>query len=504
MELLKVEGITKSFGPVKALKGVSLAVQPGQVHAVIGENGAGKSTLMKILSGAEKPDSGRIIFQGKAYQPHSPAEGRLAGIAMIYQELTLAPHLNAEENILLGIERSSGLFVKNESKRIREALQRLGLGDLDLRKPVGQFSIAVQQLIEIARALVLEARLVILDEPTSSLTAADTEALFAVIRQLRSEGISIIYISHFLEEVKQISDSYTIIRDGETVGHGDMATASINHIIELMVGRPLEDIYPHATHSQGEPLLHVKGLKGKGLPRSASFTLHRGEIMGLAGLVGAGRTELIRCLFGLDGLSDGSITIKEGKTVATAGYGPARALRAGMDLLSENRKEEGLALNLPIYQNMTLSALRRISRGGFINLKKEKQLTDEWRATIRVKCRDVEQPVGALSGGNQQKVCLARMLNYNNDILFLDEPTRGIDVGSKAEIYRMIHDLAAQGKAIVVISSYLPELLGICDSLAVMYRGELSPKLPIGDWTEQRIMHFATSGQMQEPAMPVA
>ncbi|MDO1447677.1 sugar ABC transporter ATP-binding protein [Rhodocytophaga aerolata] len=493
--LLKLTNIIKTFGPVKALGGVQLEVAQGEIHALIGENGAGKSTLMKILSGAEKPDSGEIMFDGKPYHPQNPAEGRLSGIAMIYQELNLAPHLTIEENITLGIEKSKLGFAKSQKTLVQEALRILGQPDLDPSTPVNTLSIAKQQLVEIARALVLDTKLVILDEPTSSLTAADTQALFEVIARLKAKGIAVIYISHFLEEVQQICDRFTVLRDGQTVGTGSMAGTSIQQLIEQMVGRSLEDMYPHIPHTLGEPVLEVQALQGKSaLPRSASFTLHRGEILGISGLVGAGRTEMIRCLFGLDKVANGKVTIMGRKDLQAHYLRPEKALDSGLDLLSENRKEEGLAVNLPIFTNITLSALKRVSRFGWLNLAQEKQQADEWCTKMNVKCRDSRQEVGALSGGNQQKVSIARLLNHNSDIFFMDEPTRGIDVGSKAEIYRLIQTLASQGKSIVMISSYLPELLGICDTLAVMHRGELSAVKPISTWTDHDIMLYATSG----------
>lgn len=495
--LLTLEHITKSFGPVKALKGVNLEVARGEIHALIGENGAGKSTLMKILSGAERPDAGTITFNGKPYAPQSPAEGRLSGIAMIYQELTLAPHLSVEENVTLGLERSRFGFNVSQKQKVKEALALLGQENLSPSARVSDLSIARQQLVEIARALVLDAEVVIMDEPTSSLTAADTRALFEVIGRLKAKGIAVIYISHFLEEVQAICDRYTVLRDGETVGKGTMAEATVAHLIAQMVGRSLDDMYPRIPHAIGEPVLEVSELSGTALPRQTSFTLHRGEILGISGLVGAGRTETIRCLFGLDQVKHGRVKVT-GKPHLQAEYlTPRTALDYGLDLLSENRKEEGLAVNLPIYTNITLSALRRLSKGGWVNLTAERGHADRWRRDLNIKCHDVGQAASALSGGNQQKIAIARLLHQDGDVFFLDEPTRGIDVGSKAEIYRLIGQLAAQGKAIVVISSYLPELLGICDTLAVMYRGQLSPVKPIREWTDHSIMRFATSGVVE-------
>lgn len=497
--LLSLNNVHKTFGPVKALQGVSLQVEPGEVHAVIGENGAGKSTLMKVLSGAHQPDKGsEILLNGQSYQPASPAEGRAAGIAMIYQELTLALHLTVEENVTLGLEQARFGFITSQKAKVQEALEWLGQKQIDPQAKVSTLSIGKQQLVEIARALLCDARIVIMDEPTSSLSAADAQALFKVIRRLRDKGITVIYISHFLEEVQEISDRFTVLRDGATVATGSMADATISQIIEYMVGRPPGELYPHVPHPIGATVLEVSSLEGAKLPRKASFQLRRGEILGVAGLVGAGRSETIRSLFGLDKVENGKVSIKGKPEIHATYLSPSRALAMSMDLLSENRKEEGLALNLPIFANLTLSALRNYSRSGFLNLHRELTAAKEWMVKLSVKADDPARQIGTLSGGNQQKVCIARLLHHNSDILFLDEPTRGIDVGSKAEIYRIIHALAAQGKSIVMISSYIPELMGVCDSLAVMYRGEMSPVKAVKEWTEHDIMLYATSGTMGE------
>jgi ribose transport system ATP-binding protein len=348
--------------------------------------------------------------------------------------------------------------------------------------------------VEIARALVTDARVVIMDEPTSSLTAADAQALFRVIRRLREKGISIIYISHFLEEIQELCDRYTVLRDGQTVATGEVAGTSIRELIEHMIGRSVEELYPSLPHPIGEPVLEVQGLTGAPYPAGVSFQLRKGEIMGISGLVGAGRSETIRSLFGLDVVRDGKVKIKGRPELAATYLTPNRALRQHLDLLSENRKEEGLALNLSIAANITLSALHKHTKNGFINLRAEHDTAKSWSEKLRVKSRDPEQPISGLSGGNQQKACIARLLHHDSDILFLDEPTRGIDVGSKAEIYRLIQELAQQGKALVVVSSYLPELLGVCDTLAVMYRGRMSAVRPVKEWTEHEIMVFATMG----------
>ncbi|GEO05210.1 sugar ABC transporter ATP-binding protein [Adhaeribacter aerolatus] len=492
--LLRLENMAKSFGPVKALRQVNLQVKAGEVHALVGENGAGKSTLMKVLSGAHQPDSGNMYLDGREYKPHSPAAGRLAGIAMIYQELMLAPHLTVEENILLGLEKTKFGFLQNQKQKVHEALTWLGQENLRPNMAVNRLSIGKQQLVEIARALVTDARVVIMDEPTSSLTAADAQALFGVIRRLKEKGISVIYISHFLEEVFAVCDRYTVLRDGETVATGNLTEISTPGLIRHMIGRSVDELYPAIPHQLGETVLQVDSLVTQPYHKTVSFTLRRGEILGISGLVGAGRSEVIRSIFGLEKVRQGQVKIKGKPDLQAIYLNPNQALNADLDLLSENRKEEGLALNLSIATNLTLSALNKYAKNGLLNLQREQAGAADWMQQLQVKSQDPLAPISSLSGGNQQKVCIARLLHHNSDILFLDEPTRGIDVGSKAEIYRLIQTLAGQGKAIVVVSSYLPELLGICDTLGVMYRGQLSNIKPIKDWTEDDIMHFATSG----------
>ena len=492
--LLSLENISKSFGPVKALKNVSLQVEQGEIHALIGENGAGKSTLMKVLSGAYTPDSGTMHLNGQEYKPTSPAIGRKAGIAMIYQELTLAPHLSIEENIMLGIEQTSFGFVQKQRQRVKEALNWLGQGHLDPDLPVNKLSLGKQQLVEIARALVIQSKVVILDEPTSSLTAEDAQALFKVIRKLKQNNISVIYISHFLEEVTEICDRFTVIRDGESIISGKIAEVTIPQIITHMIGRSVDELYPHLPHQIGEPVLEVTNLVTAPYHKEVSFFLRRGEILGISGLVGAGRSETIRSIFGLDVVRNGQVKIKNHPELNAVYINPGKALASDLDLLSENRKEEGLALNLSIATNITLSGLSKYSKFGLLDLSREHETATEWSKKLRIKCRDPKQAIGALSGGNQQKACIARLLHHDSDILFLDEPTRGIDVGSKAEIYRLIQTLAAEGKSIVVVSSYLPELLGVCDTLAVMYRGQMSEIRPVSTWSDHDIMLYATAG----------
>jgi ribose transport system ATP-binding protein len=491
--LLVMRGVSKAFGANRALDEVSFAVSAGEVHALIGENGAGKSTLMKVLSGAYRPDSGAMTLGGVPFAPRNPREARARGVAMIYQELTLAPHLTVEANVMLGQERvTAGLLRRREHRwLVTQALELLEHPDIQPEAVAGRLSVGAQQLVEVARALVSDARVIVFDEPTSSLTERDTARLFEVIERLRVREIAIVYISHFLEEVRRIAQRYTVLRDGKTVASGAMADTDLATIIAKMVGRDLTEMFPRVPHSPGEPVLDLSGLSGRVLPRRADLMLRRGEVLGIAGLIGAGRTELLRAIFGLDAVRAGQVRVK-GMVGARAT--PRQRIGQGVGFLSEDRKGEGLALARSIEDNLTYSALGRYAHWGWLNLRQRRAEAARWLEAMRVRALGPGQRVGALSGGNQQKVALARLLHQEADVLLLDEPTRGIDVGSKAEIYRRIGELAAQGKAIIMVSSYLPELIGICDRLAVMTRGVLSPARPVEEWTEHSVMEVATGG----------
>jgi len=488
--MLQLEGIRKAFGATHALKSVTLAVAAGEVHALIGENGAGKSTLMKILSGAHQADGGTMALAGQPYRPESPLEARQQGIAMIYQELNLALHLNVEENILLGAESQRAGWIDRSAGRARaqQALQQLGHGHLPLEQAAGTLTIAQQQVVEIARALLFQPKVLIMDEPTSSLTQADTQNLFAVIRRLREQGVSVIYISHFLEECAEIADRYTVLKDGETAGTGPMAGTSERTIIALMTGRSVDDLYPARAAALGEPVLEVKALASAPKLKQATLTLRAGEIFGVAGLIGAGRTEMLRAIFGLDAAEAGSVSVLPHRgRLAT----PQQRWQEGVGFLSENRKEEGLMLNQSIADNVTLPKLSAFGRGGWLNRGAQLATAQRWVERLSIKCRGAAQTAGELSGGNQQKIALARLLEHPASIFLLDEPTRGIDVGSKAAIYQLIGELAAAGKSVLIVSSYLPELLGLCDTIGVMARGELMAVRPRAAWTEESIMQLA-------------
>jgi ribose transport system ATP-binding protein len=486
-------GIAKRFGSTHALRGVDLELLPGEVHALVGENGAGKSTLMKVLSGAVAPDAGRMMLDGRPYAPAGPQQARRQGVAMVYQELTLAPHLSVEANVMLGLEQTRLGFLRaaEHRRRVAEALAVLQHPEIKPDSPVRHLSPAAQQLVEIARALLLDVRVLVLDEPTSSLTQEDARRLFGLVRRLKERGVTVVYISHFLEEVQEVADRFTVLRDGQSVGGGTVREFAVERIIELMVGRSLTEQFPRGPHEIGEAVLELKELAGMDLPRGVSLTLHRGEILGIAGIVGAGRTEMLRAVFGLDPVRGGRVVVR---TVSSVAADPRRRIEQGMGLLSEDRKTEGLALSQSIGDNLTYSRLGPYSWLGWLNRGRRRQAVQDWLRKLNVRCAGPEQPVADLSGGNQQKVALGRLLHQQADVLLLDEPTRGVDVGSKAEIYRLIGELAAQGKAVLFVSSYLPELLGVCDRLAVMARGRLSPVRPVSEWSEEQVMAYATGG----------
>ncbi len=489
--------VQKRFGATYALKGVHLTVHPGEVHALIGENGAGKSTLMKTLSGACLADAGTMALDGQPYQPRNPLHARSLGVCMIYQELALATHLSVMENILLGIEPTAGPFLKWSEMRStsRQALDEVGLTNVSPETLIEDLSIAEQQLVEIARAVAVGCKILVLDEPTSSLTQKDVRNLFALIQRLKERGIAIVYISHALEEIEEICSRFTVMRDGETVGQGAVSDVPVREIIALMVGRAVGDLYPRSPRTSGAAILEIDRLAGKKLPKSASLTLHRGEVVGIAGLIGAGRTEMLRALFGLDPVKSGTVRILGNPTSPT----PSRRWNQGVGLVSEDRKTEGLAQNLSIADNLTLTKLDGLGPWRLVFPSRQQAACEPWIRTFPIKCQSAEQPVEDLSGGNQQKVAIARLLHHDCDVLLLDEPTRGIDVGSKAQIYAWIDKLALGDparhqppKAILVISSYLPELLGICDRIAVMTRGILGEALPVAAWNEHSLMMAAT------------
>jgi ribose transport system ATP-binding protein len=490
MNGFEMRGIRKAFGATVALDGVDLAVAPGEICALVGQNGAGKSTLMAILSGALAPDAGSITIDGRAFAPRSPIDARRAGVAMIYQELSLAPHLSVMENILLGAEPTR--FGLVDFARMRavagDALAQLGHEDIDPDAPVSTLSVAAQQLVEIARALAIGCRVLVLDEPTSSLGLDDVKRLFALLHRLKAQGHAIVYISHFIEEVKAVADRFVVLRDGKNAGSGVTATTANEAIVALMVGTAPDQLFPRSERRAGDPMLEVDGL-GVG---SVTFALRSGEILGIAGLLGAGRTRLMRTIFGLEAVTSGRVRVG-----AYRGAGaPPEPWQTGMGLLSEDRKSEGLALGLSVADNLTMTRLDPFGPGTLIFPARQRAAAARWIDRLDIRCAGPAQDAAQLSGGNQQKIAIARLLHHDVDVLLLDEPTRGIDVGSKAQIYKLIDALvassAAKPKAVLMVSSYLPELLGMCDRIAVMRRGRLEPPQSAASLTEHDLMMQAT------------
>ncbi|HZO88217.1 MAG TPA: sugar ABC transporter ATP-binding protein [Chthonomonadaceae bacterium] len=493
--VLEMRHISKQYPGVRALDDVSLTVYAGEVHALLGENGAGKSTLMKILAGAQPKDSGEILISGRPVHIDSPQKAMDLGVSIIYQEFNLVPYLSAGENIFLGREPHAVLpgFVdfKRLYREAQQVLDRLGVR-LDARTPVNQLSVAQQQMVEIAKATSKEAKIIVMDEPSATLTEHELQSLFSLIRQLKAEGVSIVYISHRLEEVFEICDRATILRDGHWIATEDVANLTRERIIQLMVGRELKEAIPKVAAEPGPPALAVKHLNRKGVLHDISFAVRQGEILGIAGLVGAGRTELARAIFGADPIDGGTIELF-GRPVKIRS--PQDAIRHGIGLVTEDRKQQGLVLGMAVRENNTLANLDALSTLGFIRSREERQVAEKYRASLAIKTPSIEQTVQNLSGGNQQKVVLAKWLFTGSKVLIFDEPTRGIDVGAKSEIYKLMNELAAQGVAIIMISSELPEVLGMSDRILVMHEGSIAGELSRAEATQEKIMHLATGGE---------
>ena len=490
---LSAAAVTKRYGPTVALAGVSLHARAGRALAVVGENGAGKSTLMKVLAGAETPDGGVLRLDGAAYAPANPVAARDAGVAMIYQELALAPDLSVEDNLLLGREPARwGLVARRERRRrCAAALAELGRGDLDPAARVGDLPAGTRQLVEVARAVLGEARVVIFDEPTSSLPREDAAALFAVIRRLAARGAAVVYISHHLEEVREVCDDYAVLRDGESVGAGELKDVTDGDLVRLMAGREVGDLFPRVDRTPGEVLLKIDGVTGAGgVPAGVGLEVRRGEVLGLSGLIGAGRTELLRAVYGLAAVRSGRVSVN-GRPLSG---GAGRRLGRGLGLVSEDRATEGLMLGRTVAENATLGRLAPFSRLGLLPPAGPRRAAAGLIDRLGVKTAGPDQPVGALSGGNQQKVALARLLHQKSDVWLLDEPTRGIDVAAKRDVYAAIGEAAANGAAVLFASSYLPELLAVCDRVAVMRRGRVAAVRPAGDWTAESAVAAAAGG----------
>ena len=489
--VLEMEGICKHFGATRALNGVNLTVRSHEIHALMGENGAGKSTLMKVLSGVYQPDAGTIKVDGQPIVISKPADARAAGISLIYQELSVATNLTVAENIFMGSEPRTpwGMADIAEMNRRSEEVLRTLDAPFSATTPAIKLSIAQQQQVEIARALIHKGRILIMDEPTAALSDRETDALFKIVRKLRDEGIAVIYISHRMAEVNALADCVTVLRDGAYVGELDREQLDPGRIVQMMVGRPLGDFYQHKDRAApGKVVLEVEELGG-GKVKPASFKVRAGEVLGLAGLVGAGRTELARLIFGADPKTSGRVLL-EGQPVDVKE--PLDAIRLAIGYLPEDRKGQGLFLQLSALSNIAMNTLNPNSKMGIINHPALRKLSKAAIDRLAIKVSGPDGIVGGLSGGNQQKVLLARWLEINPKVLLLDEPTRGVDVGAKSEIYLIINELAAQGVAVVVISSELPEIIGICDRVVVMREGVITGECSGDDINQEKIMTLAT------------
>ena len=488
--ILQTEGLRKSFGPIEVLHGIDLSVRAGEIHAVIGENGAGKSTLMRLLAGNLKPSAGSVKVDGAPVSFENPVEAEAAGIVLVHQEILLAPDLTVAQNIFLGREVRRGLAVNDRvmNAEAHKALLELG-ADIAPDTPVSRLSIAKRQLVQIARVLLTPHRVVIFDEPTASLTPFETEALLKVIRAIRDRGVAVLFISHRLNEVKAIADTVTVLRDGQLIASRDADTLEPADMARLMVGRDVSKLYPDRAHDgAGLPVLEVEDFTVPGYAERCSFTLNKGEILGFAGLIGAGRTELME---GLLGLKPGRGTVRlNGRTVNF--NAPIAALRSGIVYLSEDRKGKGLLLTKDLRTNLTLSALERFTKNLQVDRKAEDKALDEAIRDFDIRTGSKELAAGELSGGNQQKLLLAKMMLLEPEIVIIDEPTRGIDIGNKEQIYKFIADLAQNGHSIIVVSSEMPELIGLCDRIVVMRSGEIAGEVTGEDMNENEIVVLAT------------
>jgi len=494
--VLRLERISKRFPGVNALTNIDLSVGKGEIHALLGENGAGKSTLMKILSGIYQPDEGRILLDGEEREFASYNEAVAAGVSIIFQEFSLIPDLDAVENIYLGREYTNSLGFLTRSRMRQEAralFDKLGI-NIDMEVPVCQLSVAQQQFVEIAKALSLNARILILDEPTATLTPSEAEHLFAIMRDLKSHGVTMVFISHHLEEIFETCDRITVLRDGNYVGTTDVVDTDVDKLVEWMVGRRLKQAFPPKPELQKNPrkILEARSVQlAEGAPIN-SFTLHEGEILGFAGLVGSGRSELARAVIGADPAYQKDIYFRDKKVALKD---TAEALESGIGLLPESRKTEGLIIDFAIRDNISINNLKKyLCTGPFINQRAEYETTQEVMKRVGVKAPDPMTIVGQLSGGNQQKVVIARWLNHHCKVLIFDEPTRGIDVGAKAEIYMLMRRLTNEGYAIIFISSELPEIVGLCDRVAVFRQGAIVATLAGDEINSNEVMRYATTG----------
>jgi ribose transport system ATP-binding protein len=495
--ILEMLNISKAFGGVQALRDVSFSCGEGKVHALVGENGAGKSTLIKILAGAYQADSGEIVFKGQRYAGFTAREAMATGIGIIYQELNLVPLMTVAENIFLGREPRNLFGVidtRRMAKESAELLDRLGV-HISPSARIGDLTVASQQMVEIAKALSQNAGLIVMDEPSAILAGQELDRLFATIRSLVADGVTVVYISHRLNEIFEIANDVTVLKDGRVVGAQPIGDVTRARLIQMMVGRPLEEIFPRASRPRGAPALTAVDVTTERLPRPASLTLYEGEILGLAGMVGAGRTEVARALFGADALRSGEIRLK-GAPIRLRG--PREAVDAGLAMVPEDRKNEGLFLEQSIRSNITLSSLGKVTRFGVIQRGKETATIERAQRELSIAMASPELEAQVLSGGNQQKVVLAKWLETQPSVIIFDEPTRGVDVGAKFEIYALMRELAERGVAILMISSDLVEILGMSDRILVMHEREIVGELAPDEASEERIIELATTGARGE------
>lgn len=491
--ILEAKGISKFFPGVKALQNINVQFRRGEVHVLIGENGAGKSTLMKIIDGIYHPDEGELILRGKKADITNPKHAMTEGIAMIHQELSPVLDMTIAENIFLGKEPIAGGFINyaNMNAEAKKLLEEVGMGNIEPTVKMKRLSTSQMQMVEIAKALSYNAELIIMDEPTSSITEAEVANLFGIIRKLKSEGKCIVYISHKMDELFEIGDVITVFRDGLHVGTFDISEVDEPKLIKLMVDRDLTEIYPKRHNVPGEVIMKVENLCQEGVFHDISFEVHKGEILGFAGLMGAGRTEVMNAIFGITKLDGGKITIK-GEEIPK--QTPSIMKSKGLGYVTEDRKGTGLILGMDVADNIILASLDRLSNSlSFVNTKSARKECNEYKDALSIKTPSLSQKAGNLSGGNQQKIVLAKWLMQNPDIIVFDEPTRGIDVGAKSEIYKLTAKLAEEGKAIIFISSELPEILGMCDRIIVMSEGSISGELSCREATQERILTLAAA-----------
>ena len=494
-KLLEMRSIKKSFGATRALSGVSIDLYAGEVHALLGENGAGKSTLINILGGIVQPDSGAILLGGEAVSSFQDVQAaRRLGIAVIHQEIVLVPHLTVAENIYLGREPTTRIGLKDSKaiyKQAAEIIEPLGL-DLRVTRPVRELSTAQQQMVEIVKAISFNARIVVMDEPTSSLSLPEVTRLFEIIRRLKENGVGIIYISHRLDEIFEISDRVTVIRDGAYIGTKLTGETNQEELVKMMVGRSLAAFYSRTFHPKGKPLLSVNGFSKRGAFEDVSFSVHQGEVLGFAGLVGAGRSEMMASLFGADDFDTGTIRLA-GRDVRFRDS--KEAIQSGLAMVTEDRKRTGLVLSNSVGFNLALPALRSLARGPLVNSQRKNQMIDQLVGQLNIKTKSAWAPVSSLSGGNQQKVVVAKWLATKPKVLILDEPTRGVDVGAKHEIYSIIDELAREGLGVLLVSSELEEILNLCDRVCVVRKGRIVKTLAREELSQEIIMRYAAGAQ---------